>query len=118
MPLCIKFFYFFFCSTYVISQSVSFTYNSANGSFCNPATIQFTQNSTGNPVGYIWNFGNNTKSHTANPITTYNRPGSYIVSLTVIYATGIVKISNTIVINQTANPSLPLTKTLFANLVL
>lgn len=109
VPSCMYKIFLFFCfclfSAYAISQTASFTYSSTTGSICNPATIQFTQNSTGTPVGYIWNFGNGAKSHSANPLIVYNKAGTFNVSLTVIYAGGIAKVSNSIVINQTPNPS-------------
>ncbi|MDO9374052.1 MAG: PKD domain-containing protein [Ferruginibacter sp.] len=85
-------------SLFASSQSVDFTFQASNGIFCNPATIQFTQKTTGNPVGYIWNLGNGLKSYVANPSTSYNSAGTYIVKLTAIYAEGSLDISKTITI--------------------
>ena len=88
------------------AQSVSFTYQSANGLFCAPVAISFTQTSTGNPVGFIWNFGNGQISNAANPTIVYNIAGTYTVKLTAIYATQAAETSQTIVINPAITASL------------
>ena len=68
-------------STCLMAQTASFTYKSINSSYCNPDTIQFASTSTGTPIGYIWDFGNGGKSHSANPSVIYNKPGTYTVKL-------------------------------------
>ena len=87
-------------SLFSISQVADFTFQSDNGLFCNPTTISFSQNCTGNPIGFIWNFGNNTKAYSGNVSTTYSNVGSYTVKLTAIYPQGnTAEISKVIVIN-------------------
>lgn len=101
----VAFFCFFLFSTCLVGQTVSFTYKSTTNSYCNPDTIQFTQTSTGNPVGYIWDFGNKRFSHAANPSVIYTSPGTFTVKLLVIYQQGTVQATNIVVINPTIDPS-------------
>ncbi len=81
------------------SQTADFLYESSNGYFCSPSEIKFTQNTTGNPIGYIWSFGNNSFSNIRNPKCTYNAPGSYFVKLIVIYKKSTLQVTKTVVIN-------------------
>ena len=46
-----------------------------------PLTVQFTDNSTGSPVGWIWDFGDNKVSTEANPVHVYEKEGVYTVTL-------------------------------------
>jgi len=87
-------------------QTSSFTYQSADGLYCSPVTIQFTQTSTGSPTGFIWTFGNGQGSTAANPSIVYTTPGSYNVKLTTVYNTIAVESSQTIVINTGITASL------------
>lgn len=105
MPKIVFFIFFYFLSFCALCQTAGFSYRSINNSFCNPDTVQFTQTSTGNLIGYIWDFGNNRKSHSANPTVIYSNAGTYTVKLLVIYAQSTAKVSKTIVINPFINPS-------------
>ena len=51
---------------------------------CPPLITTFTNNSTGNIVDYIWNFGDSTISNQINPSHLFLNSGSYDVSLIVI----------------------------------
>ena len=53
-----------------------------------PATIQFYDQSTGNPTEWLWAFGDGTTSTEKNPSHTYERAGTFTVSLTVTNAYG------------------------------
>lgn len=53
-----------------------------------PLTVRFTDNSTGNPTGYRYAFGDLAVSSSANPVHTYRRPGAYSVQMTVWSTTG------------------------------
>ena len=56
--------------------------NSLPTSCTAPATINFTNNSSGpGTVSYLWNFGDNTTSTAASPTHTYTSAGTYNVSL-------------------------------------
>ncbi|MDQ6762384.1 MAG: PKD domain-containing protein [Bacteroidota bacterium] len=97
---------FFGFSLAVKSQTADFTYATSNGLFCDPSTIQFTQNSTGNPIGFVWTFGNNTGSNRANPTVTYTNAGSYIVKLIVIYQQTTAVVTKTVVVNPAITASI------------
>ena len=49
---------------------------------CAPLTVQFTDQSTGEPTSWSWTFGDGGTSTAQNPSHTYNNPGKYTVSLT------------------------------------
>lgn len=50
---------------------------------CPSKPVQFTNQSTGPNLGYLWNFGDGTTSATANPLHTYTNTGSFDVSLVI-----------------------------------
>ncbi|MFA5269224.1 MAG: PKD domain-containing protein, partial [Methanoregula sp.] len=47
-----------------------------------PLMVSFSDSSTNNPAGWLWDFGDNTNSTEQNPAHTYTSPGKYTVSLT------------------------------------
>ncbi|CAN5805747.1 hypothetical protein BH10BAC3_BH10BAC3_30630 [soil metagenome] len=93
-------------SVFGYSQTADFTFQSSTGSFCTPATIQFKQNCTGNPIGFIWDLGI-AKSYEENPSISYSIAGNYTVTLTAVYDQKVVTISKTIQVftNVTASVS-------------
>ncbi len=48
-----------------------------------PLTVKFTDNSTGSPTSWSWNFGDKSISASKNPVHKYTKAGKYTVSLTV-----------------------------------
>lgn len=48
-----------------------------------PLLVNFTDLSTGNPVSWIWDFGDQATSQEQHPSHTYETPGTYTVSLAV-----------------------------------
>jgi len=74
--------------------------------------IQFFDMSTGNPEMWIWDFGNNTNKSGQNPITSYQYPGNYTVTLQVfndylsdtIVKENYINIIEPVVANFTVNP--------------
>ncbi|MDX1994989.1 MAG: PKD domain-containing protein [bacterium] len=48
-----------------------------------PLTVQFTDTSTGEITGWLWDFGDGTTSTEQNPSHTYNAAGTYTATLTV-----------------------------------
>ena len=99
-------FFISYWSFSVNGQSSSFTYQSSNGTFCSPITINFTQSYTGNPIGFSWNFGNGQTSNSFNPSIIYSSPGTYIVKLVTVYNEQAIEISQTIIINQSITASI------------
>ena len=53
-----------------------------------PLTVQFTDESTGSPTLWAWDFGDSSTSTQKNPSHTYNSEGTYTVSLTATNAGG------------------------------
>ncbi len=72
----------FITSNFIFAQnSVDFSVSATFG--CDPLTVDFTDNSTGNIVSWFWDFGNGETSTLQNPSTTYTGKGRFTVSLTV-----------------------------------
>src|SRR5207247_4823906 len=53
-----------------------------------PLAVTFTDQSTGPPAAWSWDFGDGTSSTAQNPVHTYAAAGSYSVSLTVTNSGG------------------------------
>ncbi len=53
-----------------------------------PATVNFTDQSTGNPTSWLWDFGDGNTSTEQNPAHTYAAEGNYTVQLTATNACG------------------------------
>ncbi len=88
------------------AQTVDFTYSTSNNLYCAPQTVTFTQNCTGSPTGFIWNFGNGQTG--TNPVEniTYSAAGTYTIKLTAIYPNSAITATKTLVISQTPSVSL------------
>jgi len=50
---------------------------------CGPLRVQLTDQSSGNPIFWSWDFGNGQTSNQQNPTVTYGSPGTYTVTLIV-----------------------------------
>jgi len=85
----------------------SFSYSSANTSFCNILSfnelITFNNESTGDIINFYWDFGDGSPlvSNVMNPTHSYKTAGSYKVSLTVEYESNCCKETYSEVINVT-----------------
>ncbi|WP_082092987.1 PKD domain-containing protein [Methanosarcina siciliae] len=64
----------------------AFTADVTNGDA--PLTVNFTDQSTGSPTSWFWDFGDGANSTEQNPVHTYASAGSYTVNLTVENAAG------------------------------
>lgn len=98
---------FIVCNAAASAQTVDFATSTATGNYCNPQTVIFTQTCSGNPGGFIWNFGNGRTSVHGVDSTVYNTPGTYTVTLTGLYADSAIVKTKTITINPT--PTINLT---------
>ena len=84
------------CGTDVLQQTVNITgapealFVSNVQSGCAPLVVQYTNQSGGAPTSFNWIFegGNPSTSSAANPVVTYNTPGTFDVQLTVTNNTG------------------------------
>jgi PKD repeat protein len=54
-----------------------------------PLTVNFTDQSTGDPTRWLWDFGDGSNSTDQNPSHTYSALGTYQVNLTVIKSEGL-----------------------------
>ncbi|TAL60315.1 MAG: PKD domain-containing protein, partial [Bacteroidetes bacterium] len=75
-------------------------------SVCFNNAIPFTDNSTGNPTQWLWDFGDGTSSTQQNPSHTYSAPGTYTTSLIISTANGCKDTINQVMnINPLPNPN-------------
>ena len=82
--------------------SAAFTATPISG--CSPIVVQFTDQSTGNPLQWKWDLGNGVTSFLQNPSTTYFNAGTYNVKLVVRNAAGADSIIQSRVITVYPNP--------------
>lgn len=76
------------CVTYTQAQVVpDFTPNTFSA--CPPATIIFTNTSTGSAKSFSWTFGNGNSSNFIDASTIYDRPGIFNVTLTAVDGAGV-----------------------------
>lgn len=77
---------------------------------CAPVLVQFTDNSTGNPTSYLWDFGNGSAPVSVkNPSTIYFNPGTYNVKLVIRGASGADSITKNQFITVNAQPTVDFT---------
>ncbi|MDW5549619.1 PKD domain-containing protein [Methanosarcina sp.] len=70
-----------------------------------PLNAKFTDTSTGTASGWIWEFGDGSKSFVQNPTHKYSKAGVYTVNLTVKNAAGSNTVTKTEHIKVTAKPA-------------
>ena len=75
-----------FCFPPVTPPTADFSSLTTTGA-C-PAVIRFSDQSTGNPQQWFWDFGDGFTSNQQNPSHEYNQPGSYAVKLRVTNTLG------------------------------
>ncbi len=73
-----------------VTNGVKALFTHTQPAVCNPpATISFTNNSTGPPVlSFFWDFGDGNFSTATNPVHTYNSSGSFIATLVTTSSAG------------------------------
>jgi parallel beta-helix repeat protein len=87
----------------VISKpAANFTSSVTSGKV--PVNVKFTDTSTGTPSGWIWEFGDGSKSFVENPTHKYSKAGTYTVNLTVKNAAGSNIVTKTEHIKVIAKP--------------
>jgi PKD repeat protein len=70
-------------SVQVTSSPLIANFIASSTSICSGNPVQFTDQSTGNPTSWLWNFGDGYTSTSQSPSHTYNTSGTYTVSLTI-----------------------------------
>jgi len=73
---------------YVVVNNLSPAFAAAPTAGFMPLVVQFTDQSTGNPTAWYWNFGDGFTSSLRNPLHQYNATGVYGVFLRVSNAVG------------------------------
>ena len=79
----------FVLMTFLLKAQLSTQFSGTPLSGCAPFSVNFTDQSTGNPNFWKWNLGNNTVSFLQNPSTIYLNPGTYTVKLVIRNAAGL-----------------------------
>lgn len=83
-----------------VSEGVSAQFSATPESGPVPLTVQFTEQSTGSPISFLWNFGDGQYSDQRNPTHTYTRDGVFTVTLSVAGQTGSSTTSREITVYQ------------------
>lgn len=103
-----------FSDTIVVSQTgpnAAFSSDPSGGAQTG-VNISFTDESTGNPVSWLWNFGDNSNASTQNTNHSYSSQGTLTVLLTVTDAAGCIdtvsrnyQISNSVAVPNSFTPN-------------
>ena len=103
-----------YSDTVIVSQTgpiAAFTSDPSSGAQTG-VNISFTDASTGNPVSWLWNFGDNTNASTQNTTHSYANQGELTVLLTVTDAAGCTdtisrkyQISNSVAVPNSFTPN-------------
>jgi gliding motility-associated-like protein len=83
------------------SQVANFTYSTTGNTYCDPQRVTFRQTSTGQPVSFVWYFGNGATGNAAEEEVTYLNPGTYTVKLITVYQDVAVSVEKEITIHPT-----------------
>lgn len=92
--------------TFLSKSQLVTKFNATPLSGCAPFTVNFSDQSTGNPNFWKWDLGNSTVSFLRNPSTIYLNPGIYSVKLVIRNAAGLAdSLTKTQYINVYAKPA-------------
>ncbi|WP_095644615.1 PKD domain-containing protein, partial [Methanosarcina spelaei] len=72
-----------------------------------PLTVNFTDQSTGKPASWLWDFGDSTNSTEQNPVHTFSEAGNYTVNLVVSNENGTNSTSALITVSEKPSVILP-----------
>ncbi|MBB1283612.1 PKD domain-containing protein [Flavisolibacter sp. BT320] len=96
--------FFFLLHNVVKAQASTPDFASSTVAGCSPLVVKFTDQSSGAPLSWFWDFGNGATSTLKNPSTTYFTPGQYAVTLKVTYSDGVKTVSRANYITVYKNP--------------
>jgi PKD repeat protein len=87
----------FIGANFVILGAADFTWDATEG-----VTVKFTDQSTGNPTSWLWDFDDGTTVTDQNPVHTYaERNCNYMVTLTANYEGGSVSVTKKVAVLRT-----------------
>lgn len=89
------------------SKSLAPGFSAAPESGPMPLSVTFTDQSAGSPKAWSWDFGDGTTSPVRNPVHTYTSPGTYSVTLKVMYSDSSRSTRKTDLIHVIATGGLP-----------
>lgn len=92
-------------TSYASGQAPVANFTASTTSGCAPLAVAFTDQSTGNPTVWNWEFSDGTLSSVQNPVVTFSLPGTYSVKLVVQSASGISQIEKINYITVFPSPS-------------
>ncbi len=96
------------CRFSAFSQTVEFTFLSANGNFCAPAQVKLLPAFSETPLAYYWQTGiADEESQELSPSVTYTVPGTYLVTLVVLFSDTLIEVSRPVSIS--GSPSVKIT---------
>lgn len=95
---------FLFVASLLRAQTPAAEFSASQQTGCSPFAVKFTDQSSGNPKFWNWDFGNGQISNLQNPSVTYSAPGTYTVTLVVRNANGTNGITKTDYITVFASP--------------
>jgi PKD repeat protein len=92
--------------SYKPTPIAAFYANTTNGFV--PITVNFTDQSTGTPASWLWDFGDGTNSTEQNPEHTFSEAGNYTVNLVVSNENGTNSTSALIIVSEKSATVLPI----------
>lgn len=82
-----------------LAEGITYTNVSFNSdTICQGDFLQFNSSTTGNPVSWDWQFGDNTSSSASSPVHAYDSAGTYEVSLIIEYQCRIDTVYDTLTV--------------------
>lgn len=91
-----------------IGQTVKFEFQPSGGNFCAPAQIKFAPTFSETPLTFYWETGiRDEESYELSPLLTYTVPGTYKVTLVVLFRNKLVEFTQPITVY--GNPVLAIT---------
>ncbi|MBX2939377.1 MAG: PKD domain-containing protein [Ferruginibacter sp.] len=82
------------------SQVANFTYSTTGNTYCDPQRVTFRQTASGQPVSFVWYFGNGTTGNQPVEEVTYLNPGTYTVKLIAVYEDVAVSVEKEITVHS------------------